>query len=246
MNGKYLGILIIFRQKYNQGKRNKRETKRNKEKQREKELKKRNIGMTNTFSTIEVNDKTKILSFGTSDHSARHEKIQESFRLMKLATKIEGRYIANTLIIFEQPFDTVEFTKLWDYFRMNNPISLAKFPSIAHIKARNKNGLEVDPKLYQTSCVFFEKFITTPHNHKMMNVVNNNPNLDNIFISCKDDDDSPFWIVHTANTVADQIDRLKSEMDLDASSSLLSVTILNLDGPFDQDPDREPNYDIVA
>jgi hypothetical protein len=203
--------------------------------------------MTNTFSTIEVNDNTIFTCrFVTTDHSDHHEKIQDSFRLMKLASKSEGRYIANTIIVFEKPFDTVEFNKLWDYFRMNNPISLAKFPSIAHIKARNKNGLEVDPKLYQASCIFFEKLITTPHNHKMMLVGNNNPNQDNIFISCKDDDDSPFWVVHAVNTVADQIDRLKSEMNLDATSSILSVSILNLDGPFDQDPDREPNYDIVA
>ncbi|MEX0598039.1 MAG: hypothetical protein WD512_16240 [Candidatus Paceibacterota bacterium] len=200
--------------------------------------------------TLEVTDMEKdILSSKANDENTTYQdRIVEYAKLVKIATKIEARYIINIIIVFEQPFDTLELIKFWDYFRMNNPKCLAKFPSIAHIKERHMNGLTVDPKLYESACVFFEQFITSPHNHTTLNIINSNPSQDNLFISCKYDDiENPFLIFNVKNTVGDELSREdKIDAGLDPNSTLLSVSIINLDGPFDQDPDREPEeYDII-
>lgn len=170
--------------------------------------------------------------------------VHENMVLMQKAGKIESRYLADFIAEMNE-FNWQGFFKLWDYFRMNDPICLAKFPSIAHIIERNKDGLTVDPEHYEMARAMFETLITAPHNHKMLMVFNNDPDQPNVFISCKESDiANPFWLIAQDNRIAHLIKKQGEKYNMDHTKKLLSIGILNMDGPFDEDPDREP--DVIA
>jgi hypothetical protein len=167
----------------------------------------------------------------------------EAVELAKKAVLIDNRFILNNTLTLKYPFDTMTFMKLWDYFRMNDLFCLSKFPSLDHIRERYAtNPMQIDQDWYKVASLFFRHFITSPHKHKMMQIISNNPHQANILIVYDEKlNPIPFAVGLLRNDPASIFDDLIED---NKNSNILQVTVLNLDGPFDEDPDQNPYQDL--
>ena len=166
-----------------------------------------------------------------------YQIVQEAVELGKSFSYNNNRIVLFGLVPLDYPFSCEIFLHLWDSFRINNPISLEKFPSIDHIKTRydSNKQIVVSAELLKATNDFFEKFITHPSQYKMTQIVSNNYSSDNLIIIFNNTLESPFVICQHENTMTDQLFAQFIPQDMMTNKDFIFFSMMNLDGPYNED-----------
>ena len=168
------------------------------------------------------------------------QPLLDALIIAQKASPIVSRHIRNDIVQTQYPFDPKIFLKLWDYYRTNDPVCLAKYPSVNHIKKRHEQPMEIDMEMYKVANEVFNVFLTNPHQTTLMRVLHNTADQP-IALILNDQNlstENPFIISLALNTLGSDFDSLLAENNLPTDGNLMIIDILNLDGPFDEDPDK--------